>query len=820
MLNLELKCLFTDLINTLRETPCVILEAPPGTGKTTSVPPALLKAPWLSSQKILMLEPRRLAAKSAARFMAAQSQEKVGQTIGYRVRMETKVGPQTRIEVVTEGVLTRMLQSDPALEDYGLVIFDEFHERSLQADLGLALCREIQSVLRDDLRLLIMSATLPERLSSILGDVPVFRAQGVTHPVRVNYAAPPANGDPLVHVANTVRQALREEKGSLLVFLPGAGEIRRLVERLSDLPPDIILTPLFGDLSPTEQDRAIQPAPNGLRKVVLATNIAETSLTIEGIRGVIDLGLERTPIFDLVSGMTRLTTQRISRASAIQRQGRAGRLEPGFCLRLWHESDTARLTPEITAEILSADLAPLALELAQWGTHDPSSLTWLDPPPAFAWEQAIELLKKLKALDTQGMITAHGKALAALPLHPRLGHMLLKAETEGLGGLACTVAALLSERDLLSGASGRDADLASRLQALARGKVPIGRKQAVDQAAQDIAEKRKLRPALAPVEACGLLLGWAYPERIAQRRGETVRYLLAGGRGAILTETDFLAKEPYLAIAQLDGHPREAKIFLAAALSPEQLAILTEDQTECEIEVNYNAQTGSVQAQKVTRYGSLALHRERISKPNPETIAKALLKGVRQKGIACLPWSQNQNALRERVCFLHSHLPEDWPDWSNPALERDLELWLLPFLNGLQRLDTIKPELLQQALEYQLGYVKLSQLEELAPSHWLVPSGSSIRLDYSGEEPILAARLQELFGMLTTPTLAGGLVPVLIHLLSPARRPVQVTRDLASFWRETYPEVKKELKGRYPKHYWPEDPLQAEAVRGIKRKGK
>jgi len=817
----DLFSLLPSLAPTLAESPCVILEAPPGTGKSTTVPPALLKAAWLGRQKILMLEPRRLAAKSVARYIAAQMGEKVGETVGYRVRMETRVGPQTRLEVVTEGVLTRMLQSDPALEGYGLVIFDEFHERSLQADLGLALCREIQAVLREDLRLLIMSATLPAQLaellsSDLLGNVPVLRAEGVMHPVELRYAAPPHGGDPVAFAAGVIRTALREESGSLLVFLPGSGEIRRLAERLADLPPEISVTPLYGDLPPQEQDRAIQPAPPGQRKVVLATNIAETSLTIEGIRGVIDLGLERSPVFDPISGMTRLTTRRISRASATQRMGRAGRLEPGFCLRLWPESDTALLAADIEPEICSADLAPLALELALWGVSDPQSLAWLDPPPQQAWAPAVELLQDLGALSTVQTLTPHGKALAQLPLHPRLGHMLLKAEAEGLGGLACTVAALLSERDLLSGS--RDADLAGRLTALARGKVPPGRKQAVEQAAQQIAEKRRLKPATRPAEALGLLLGWAYPDRIAMRRGDSPRYLLANGRGAILPEGDFLAREPWLVIAHLDGHPREAKIFLAAALDPEQLASLTEGQTDTGLEVNFNAQTGSVQAFEVIRFGALALKKERIHKPDANTLAQALLEGVKQRGIAKLPWNPHLLQWRERVAFLHRVLPEHWPDLSDAALARDLGDWLLPFLSGLQRLDAISPDLLQQALENHLGYARLAELQAAAPTHMPVPSGSQIRLDYSGEEPVLAARLQELFGLHATPRIAGGQVPLLIHLLSPAMRPVQVTRDLASFWRETYPEVKKELKGRYPRHYWPEDPLQAEAVRGIKRK--
>jgi ATP-dependent helicase HrpB len=813
---MELKALLPQVVQTLATAPCMILEAPPGTGKTTTVPPALLAADWLAGQKILMLEPRRIAARAAARYLAAQRGEVVGQSVGYRVRLESRVGPQTRLEVVTEGVLTRLLQQDPALEGYGLILFDEFHERSLQADLGLALCREIQQVLRPELRLLIMSATLPTHLSDLLGGVPLLRASGVTHPVSMRYAAPATGQDLLSHAASVIRQSLREQSGSLLVFLPGAGEIRRLSGLLDPLPADVRLSPLYGDLSPAEQDLAIQPAPAGLRKLVLATNLAETSLTIEGIRGVIDLGLERAPVFDPVSGMTRLITRPISRASAHQRSGRAGRLEPGFCLRLWPESDTARLLPEIEPEILSADLAPLALDLARWGCRDPGELAWLDPPPPHAWAQACDLLTRLGARDTEGRITPHGQALARLPLHPRLGHMVLKARALELGGLACTVAALLSERDLFSG-SGRETDLSARVQALKRGQIPAGRRQAVEQAAAQTAALLQLTPAQGPLAACGQLLALAYPDRIAQRRGQSARYLLANGRGAVLPEGDPLTREPYLAVAQLDGHPREARIFLAAALDPEALAELSTDQTRTELDISFNPQTQSVQAFRVERYGALTLQRTAIPNPDAAVLAEALLLGVRQRGLAQLAWTPAQQHLRERVAFVRGYRP-DWPDLSDSGLEATLSDWLLPFLNGLRRLEAITPELLQQALEYHLGAARMAELGRLAPTHWPVPSGSQIRLDYSGPEPVLAARLQELFGLLATPALLDGQVPLLIHLLSPARRPVQVTRDLASFWRETYPLVKKELKGRYPKHFWPDNPLEAEATRGVRRR--
>ncbi|MEZ0371569.1 MAG: ATP-dependent helicase HrpB, partial [Candidatus Sericytochromatia bacterium] len=628
----------------------------------------------------------------------------------------------------------------------------------------------------------------------------------------------PANTRELEHSARVIRQTLARESGSLLVFLPGAGEIRRLVESLSDLPPEVLLAPLYGDLPPAAQDQAIAPPEPGRRKLVLATNIAETSLTIEGVRVVIDSGLARVPVFDLVSGMTRLETRPISRASAEQRAGRAGRLEPGLCLRLWPESETARLAAGIPPEILSADLAPLVLELALWGTSDPESLVWLDPPTAAAWKQASELLQALEAIDAHGRISAHGKALARLPLAPRLGHMVLRAKSAGLGGLACTLAALLAERDPLAGVT-RDSDLILRLQALAgKRQVPGRRREQILQAAGQIGDKLGLRPAFAPVAEAGRLIALAYPERIAQRRpGGEARYLLANGRGALLDAGDSLARESWLAIAQLDGNPREARIFLAAGLSPEQLENLTAAQTQEKLDISYDRSSGRVQARRQLRYGALVLSEKAIDKPDAGMLVQALLVGVRQRGLAQLPWSTAQQQLRARVDFVARHRP-DWPEMADQALEANLETWLAPFLTGLRRIEAIDAGILQQGLEYHIGYSRLTELEALAPSHLTVPTGTKIRLDYAGSDPVLAVRLQELFGMAQTPCVLQGQVPVLIHLLSPAQRPVQVTRDLASFWRETYPEVKKELKGRYPKHYWPDDPLVAEPVRGIKRK--
>lgn len=811
--------LLAPLEATLTEHSCVILQAEPGAGKTTRVPLALLEAPWLVAQKILMLEPRRLAARSAARYMAHLLGQEVGQTVGYSVRLEQRVSAATRLEVVTEGILTRRLQADPTLEGVGLVIFDEFHERSLQADLGLALCLEVQQALREDLRLLIMSATLDSpRLAAAL-EAPVLQAAGRQFPVELRYQPPAANQEPIAHMVQALKQLLNKETGSVLCFLPGEKEIRRVAERLQpDLPADVQLAPLYGNLSPQLQDLAIAPAPAGQRKVVLATNLAETSLTIEGIRVVVDSGQERVARFDPVSGMSQLVTQVVSQASAVQRQGRAGRLEPGLCLRLWHESDTPRLPAQRAPEILSADLAPLVLELALWGSREPQSLFWLNPPDPRAFVQAQQLLQSLGLLAPDGAITAHGKAAARLPLHPRLSHMVLSAHRLGLGGLAASLAALLSERDLLGGQSG--ADLSLRLEALAgRRKAPEGRRQHILALANQIAQGLGLQPVFQPLEALGELLALAYPDRLAQRRpGGPARFVLNSGRGAFLPAEDALAQSAHLAVAHLDGDPREARIFLAAGLSPEQVAELVQGQTETVAEVNFESKSGRVSAEYVKRFGAWVLERKAIQQPDQTLINQALLQGVRQLGLSCLPWSPAQLQLRARSEFIRQHRP-DWPDLSEQSLLAQLEDWLAPFLSGIRRLEQITPELLQQGLDYALGYEQLQAMQELAPSHWEVPSGSRIRLDYSqGPEPVLAVRIQELFGLAQTPAVLQGQVPLLIHLLSPAQRPMQVTRDLASFWQETYPLIKKELKGRYPKHAWPDEPLQAQALRGVKRK--
>ncbi|HSU15589.1 ATP-dependent helicase HrpB [Longimicrobium sp.] len=807
----------------LRAGTAAVLQAPPGAGKTTLVPLTLLDEPWLGGRKIVMLEPRRLAARAAANRMAQLRGERVGATVGYRVRMETRVGPSTRIEVVTEGVLTRMLQHDPALEGVGIVVFDEFHERSLHADLGLALTLQSRAVLRDDLRVLVMSATLDGGpVARLLGDAPVVTSEGRAYPVETRWLARRPEGRIEAVTARAVRDALETEEGDVLVFLPGAGEIRRVEEMLAadGLPRGVRIHPLFGNLPQEAQDDAIRPSPPGWRKIVLATSIAETSLTIEGVRVVVDSGLMRVPRFSPRTGMTRLETVAVSRASADQRRGRAGRLGPGVCRRLWTEAEDAALQPFRPPEILEADLAPLALELAAWGVADPAELQWLDPPPAAAFAQARELLRELGALDAAGAATPHGRAMAALPLHPRLAHMLLRAKEMRLGATACDLAALLAERDVLRG-EGRaaDADARLRLAALRREGGTGG--HGVDPAAlhRVRAEAKDLRrhlaasPADADDEAAGVLLALAYPDRIAQRRpGAAGRYLLRNGRGAAFPHPQSLSESPYLVAAELDDAGREGRILIAAPVEMAEIERHFADQIATEESVAWDDAAGAVRARRIERLGAIVLREAPLAEPDPGRIAAALADAVRQAGIASLPWTKASAQLRERIAFLHLHDPS-FPDVSDGALLETLGDWLGPRLYGLRKMDEVRRIDLAPVLEGMLAWEQRRRLDELAPTHVEVPSGSRIAIDYTdAAAPVLAVRLQEVFGWTETPRIAGGRVPLTLHLLSPARRPVQVTRDLASFWRTGYFEVKKDLKGRYPKHYWPDDPLVAEAT--------
>jgi ATP-dependent helicase HrpB len=826
-----------------------VLVAPPGAGKTTVVPLALADADWLGGGRIVLLEPRRLAARAAATRMARLSGDAgPGGLVGYRMRGETRVGPATRVEVVTEGVLTRMLQSDPSLGGTGLVIFDEFHERSIHADVGLAMTLQARSLLRPDLRVLVMSATLEAGpVSALLDGAPIVASEGRTHPVETRWRGRPVAGRIEAAVASAVASALAETEGDVLVFLPGASEIRWTARRLeaAGLPPGTVVRPLFGNLSRDEQDAALSPAPAGTRKVVLATSIAETSLTIDGVRVVVDSGLMRVARFDPGTGMSRLETVRVTRDAADQRRGRAGRTGPGTCYRLWTHAEERGLVPHRRPEILEADLAPLALDLAAWGAA-PDELRWLDPPPAAAFAQATELLAELDALDDDGVLTDHGRRIAGAGLHPRLAHLAVRGAELGAGDLAAGLAALLGERDILRGA-GRapDADLRARLEILASGRHGGG--EAVDTAAVRAAgaEASRIRrwvatetarpanaeprgtpapgPAATGAPSVGLLAALAYPDRIARKRpGERGRYLLRNGRGARFAEPQPLEGEPWLAVAEVEGRGTEARIFRAAPLSLEEVETAFAGQIEEHEEVRWDGDAARVVARRVRRLGAIELGEGPLRHPDPDAVAGALLDGVRAAGVASLPWSKETNQLRERLETLHLLEPERWPASSPGALEATLDDWLLPFVLGLPgatRLDDLRRVDLADALLARVPWELRSRLDDLAPAHIQVPSGSRVRLDYSDPAaPVLAVKLQEVFGMVETPRIAGGRLPVTMHLLSPARRPVQVTRDLASFWRDGYFEVRKDLRGRYPKHPWPEDPMATEATKGTKRR--
>ncbi|HEV8015185.1 MAG TPA: ATP-dependent helicase HrpB [Stellaceae bacterium] len=816
-----------ELARALERAGAVVLEAPPGAGKTTLVPLALLDTAWLGGRKIVMLEPRRLAARAAARRMAQMLGEEVGATVGFRTRLETRVSGKTRVEVITEGILPRMLASDPALEGVGIVIFDEYHERSLDADLGLALTLETKRYLREDLRLLVMSATLDgERIAALI-DAPRITSAGRSFPVELRYLDRPPQNRFEAGVTSAIRGALDDEGGSILVFLPGGAEIRRVERSLGDCGAGVIVAPLYGDLPPAAQDAALAPAPPGQRRIVLATSIAETSLTIEGIRVVIDGGLARGPRFDPASGMTRLVTNRVSQAAAAQRAGRAGRLAPGIAYRLWPEREQPLLAAYAPPEIREADLAPLLLTLAASGTSDPASLAWLDPPPAAAHAQARTLLRGLGALADDGRITQEGQAMAALPLHPRLAHMALRAKARGQGRLAAAIAALLMERDVVRAApQARDADLRLRVELLAERPslrdgaardlppgltLDRGGLQRARDAGRQIARQLGLRDDES-VDAAdtGSVLALAYPDRIAQSRGVVGQFRLAGGGGAELPASDLLAREEFLAVAELDGERKTARIFLAAPLSRAAIDEDFVDRIVTSDSIAWDAASESVLARRRRVLDALVLDDHPLRDAPQEQIAAALLGGIRALGLEVLPWSREPESLRRRVEFLRRTLGAPWPDFSDAALLATLDDWLAPYLTGMTRRAQFGNIDLVAALSAPLDYAQRRALDALAPSHVAVPSGSRIAVDYgAGDVPVLAVKLQEMFGATSTPAIAGGKVPLVLHLLSPAGRPLQVTRDLAGFWRNSYPQIRGEMRGRYPKHPWPDDPLDA-----------
>jgi len=804
-----------------------VLTAPPGSGKTSIVPLALLDEPWLAGQKILMLEPRRPAARMAARRLAQIAGSKVGGLVGYQVRLDRKVGPDTRIEVITEGILTRRLQHDPTLEGVGLVIFDEFHERNLQADLGLALCLDVCAGLREDLRLLPMSATLAAGPLCALLDARHVQASGRQYPVSVHYLAAQDRREPLAAMPGLVRQALREGDGDLLVFLPGRGEIEQLARELeSDCAgAGVALQKLYGDLPAAEQDRILLPPADSARRVILSTDLAESSVTIEGVSGVVDSGLARKPRFDANSGMTRLQRQPISQASAEQRAGRAGRLRPGTCYRAWTEARHARLLPATAPEIVTSELGGLVLELALWGISDPLQLSWLDAPPPAHWQQAVALLQQLDALNPDGGLSPQGRRMAQLGLEPRLARLLVEARSHDEALLVCDLAALLSERDVFAGEQARAADLELRLHALQawrkdKAGSAAGRRrlQAVDQLSRSLLRQLRV-DAQGPERTPGELMSCAFPDRIAMRRGGRGRFLLANGRGAVLDQADSLADADFLVVTALDAGQREGRIWSALPLSLEALLDAQAAHVEEGEEVAWDEQRQGVVARRVQRLGALVLTQKPAMPHDPPAAQALLLEQVAKRWPEALPWKEGARQLQARIERMAKLQPDsDWPDVSDQTLRADLGAWLGPWLGQRLRLSQLDDLDLGECLKGQLDWQQQQQLDAWLPTHYSTPAGSRRQIDYTTEgPPQLSVPLQEMFGEADTPRLAQGRVSLGLALLNPAGRPIALTGDLGNFWRNAYVEVRKELRGRYPKHDWPEDPAAAVARRGTGR---
>jgi ATP-dependent helicase HrpB len=822
--------LLPEIARALSRASRLVIVAPPGAGKTTRVPLTLLDAPWLGQRKVVLLEPRRLAARAAARRMAAALGERVGETVGYRVHLDTVVGRTTRLEVVTEGVLTRMLQTNVTLDDVGAVLFDEFHERSLHADLGLALTLHAQRLVREDLRVIVMSATLDGIGVARAIDAPLLQSEGRAYPVVTHYRPRRERERTEDAVVRVTREAMEAHGGDALIFLPGGAEIRRTSERLIDAidDPSVDVRPLYGDLAGDAQDAAIQPGIAGRRKVVVATNIAETSLTIEGVRVVIDAGLVRAPRFSARTGLTRLETLRVSAASADQRRGRAGRVAPGVCYRLWNQADDAQLAPRNTPEILDADLAPLALELAVAGIDDPGDLTWLDPPPAGSLTRARELLKELGALSPDDRITPHGRALGALPTHPRIAHLLLRGRSAGQSALACDLAALLGNRDPLRPAEPGarvDADVRARLEVIAGAHAATAARVDRDAVRRIRQDARLLRERLgagagtSDPELAGVLLAFAYPDRIAQRRPDTHgRFVLSNGTGAHFDDPQPLGSEEWLVIAETDGRAPESRIYLAAPVTLDALIAYGAAQLVSSDTVEWDARADRVVAARRTMLGAIVVREQALKTAAPELVHATLVAALRQRGIRELPWSDGARRIRERLAFMRRH-DATWPDVGDEALSSSLETWLGPFLGDARSLADVARADTAGALLSLVDWKRRAELEALAPTHIEVPTGSHISIDYSDPAtPAIAVRLQELYGLPVTPAILGGRVPLTLQLLSPAHRPVQITRDLAAFWRGSYAEVRKEMRGRYPKHDWPDDPAHAAPSRGRKRR--
>ncbi len=798
-----------------------VLVAPPGAGKTTRVPLALLDEPWLKSQKTILLEPRRLAARGAAERMARTLGEQVGQTVGLRVRLGSKISAKTRIEVVTEGVFTRMILDDPELSGIGAILFDEFHERSLDADLGLALALDAQGALREDLRILVMSATLDgARVASLLGEAPVIVSEGRAFPVETRHLDRDPNQRIDEAMTEAVLRALRADPGSLLAFLPGQAEIRRVAERLAErVGPDTDIAPLYGALTPAEQDHAIAPATAGRRKVVLATSIAETSLTIEGVRIVVDSGLARVPVYEPASGLTRLVTARASRASVDQRRGRAGRTEPGICWRLWAEAATGALEPFARPEMLTADLSGLLLDCAAWGVTDPRKLAFLDPHPLPALAEARVMLSELEALDAEGRLTPTGRALRALPLPPRLARMVLIAAQAGRAHEAAELAAILVERGL--GGDGVDLDM--RLERFARergGRASDMRRLAEGWARQAETSAKALDGIpVGGLAGTGALLALAFPDRIARSRGRDGEFVMANGRAGRLEAAGPLAGETYIVVADLAGSAASARILSAAAITPEEIEFLAADRITQMSEVRFDPASRSLRARARRRLGAVTLKERILPVPDDEDSARILARGIAELGLDLLPWTPALVQWRARIGFLRAADGDTWPDLSDRVLSQTVDNWLAPALVGRTSVATVTADDLGQALHGLLPWTLRERLERQAPTHVEVPTGSRIAVSYDENKPALSVRVQELFGLDSHPTVGEARVPLLLHLLSPAQRLIQITRDLPGFWRGSWASVRAEMRGRYPRHPWPEDPLAEAPTRRAKPRG-
>jgi ATP-dependent helicase HrpB len=816
---LPIDAVLDELSATLESTNAAVLVAPPGAGKTTRVPLALLDAPWAKTKKIIVLEPRRIAARASAERMAKTLGERAGETVGYRVRFGSKISRATRIEVVTEGIFSRQILDDPELSDVAAVLFDEFHERSLDADLGLALARDAQTGLREDLRILVMSATLDgARVARLLGDAPVVASEGRAFPVETRYLGRKPDVPLERQMADAIAAALRADPGSVLAFFPGAAEIRRtetfLKERIQDAAIEIV--PLFGALDAAVQDRAIAPAPKGHRKVVLATSIAETSLTIEGVRIVVDCGLARVPRYEPDIGLTRLETVRASRAAVDQRRGRAGRTEAGVCYRLWDEPQTASLSPFTQPEILSADLSSLVLDAAQWGVTDPTTLPFLDPPPAPALKEAKSLLHELGALDDGGRITPEGKSLRALALPPRLSRMIVDAARFGAAQPAAEIAAILTERGL----GGDGADLDARLDQFRRDRTPRA------QSARDLARRWASQvtagssPSAESGElSSGIMLAFAFPDRVARNRGNG-SFVLANGRGAAIEQTSRLARAPYIAVGELTGTAASGRILLAAPITQGEIEDHFADQIETVDDISFDRGALALRGRRRRSLHAVTLSEAPLAlTPSAET-ARVFADGLVAAGLDKLPWSKAAIQWRDRVMFLRKAEGEPWPDLSDHALAARREDWLVPALYDKTALKEVSAGDLSEALMALLPWDLRARLDREAPTHFEAPTGTQLAIDYEAEQgPTIAVRLQELFGLNTHPAIAGGAVPLVLELLSPAQRPVQVTRDLPGFWRGSYAAVRSDLRGRYPRHPWPDDPANAAPTRRAKPRG-